>query len=338
MKKILYIVQNSKRIILIYFLLISGILFTIDLKYRFGGRDIGEFDPLYLGNIFNFLIFAISVAGVIILTGIRKNKEFINSLAVIAFISVSLLASSLLIKNSDFQFLKGNLGYYTLKKVYFGAAFFLNLFFNLYFISMVWLQIFDNKTLIFLRSAYLSLTTLVIILIFTFLYSLLYKNEIETSRFNSKYDIIVILGAAVYSDNSPSPLFKGRIEKAAELYQDGISDKILVTGGNAPGEITEAQAAYLVLLKRNIPEECIIKETKTSTTAEQIKYLHDRFSTDKLLIISNDFHLARVKEMSRFYGIKADFTASGKDLSITKFLYYRLRESAALLLFWLYSF
>ena len=84
-----------------------------------------------------------------------------------------------------------------------------------------------------------------------FLLSFLFTFKID--KYNSQkdktnFDYGIILGAAVWSGNKPSPIFRGRIKKGAELFKQKIINKIHLTGGNAPGEISEAKAAlnYLV--------------------------------------------------------------------------------------------
>ena len=55
-------------------------------------------------------------------------------------------------------------------------------------------------------------------------------------------DVIIVLGAAQYS-GTPSPVFVGRLEQAANLYDQGRSTRVLVVGANQPGDQqTEAEA------------------------------------------------------------------------------------------------
>ena len=55
----------------------------------------------------------------------------------------------------------------------------------------------------------------------------------------SKKNIAVVLGAAVWSGNIPSPTLSSRVDKALELLEQGFVGKIVFTGGKAPGELPE---------------------------------------------------------------------------------------------------
>ena len=56
-----------------------------------------------------------------------------------------------------------------------------------------------------------------------------------------------MLGAAQY-DGEPSPVFRARLDHAAELYREGVAPRILTIGGGRTGDRTTegaAGAAYL---------------------------------------------------------------------------------------------
>jgi vancomycin permeability regulator SanA len=156
-----------------------------------------------------------------------------------------------------------------------------------------------------------------------------------------KIDLAVVLGAAVYSDNQPSPIFMQRIEKAHELLNDGKIEKILLTGSNAPGEITESESAFQYLSSLGVKSDRIILEKETTTTSEQIRYIKNRITGSTgnkgVIVISDEFHLKRVMEMCDFFDVNAYGVASGYKLNWEKLLYYRVRDSIGLLLFWLFA-
>ena len=60
----------------------------------------------------------------------------------------------------------------------------------------------------------------------------------------SDKNIGVVLGAAVWSGNIPSPTLSARVDKALELLEQGFVGKIVLTGGKAPGELPESEVAY----------------------------------------------------------------------------------------------
>ena len=65
-------------------------------------------------------------------------------------------------------------------------------------------------------------------------------------------DCIVILGAAVWPGGQPSFVLRDRIARAAELYHQGIADKIICSGGvghNPPAE-AEVEKQFLTTMER----------------------------------------------------------------------------------------
>jgi len=180
----------------------------------------------------------------------------------------------------------------------------------------------------------------IVLVLFSFFYSVLKKHG-EDSFKKGEYTTGVVLGAAVWQGNKPSTLFEGRIKKAYELYNAGIINRIQLTGSNAPGEKSEAKTARDYLKKLGIENKDLLIEEKSSNTAEQIAYLKENLKKDtslgKVIIISDEFHLVRALEICRFFDINAESSASEYNITSDKLLYYRLRESAALLLFWLFA-
>jgi vancomycin permeability regulator SanA len=155
----------------------------------------------------------------------------------------------------------------------------------------------------------------------------------------SHKNIAVVLGAAVWSGNIPSPTLSARVDKALELLEQGFVGKIVLTGGKAPGELPESEVAYEYSRVKGVDTSKVIKENLTSSTADQVKWIKNNLLTDidsagEIILISDAYHLPRAIEISKFYKLdikvaesvhKQDF----KDKIITK-----IRESIALFNFW----
>jgi hypothetical protein len=77
-----------------------------------------------------------------------------------------------------------------------------------------------------------------------------------------KADAGVILGAAVWGGNRPSPVLRERINKGFELYQKKIVQKFILTGGGSPNELTEAEVEKNELKKYGVDEKNLIVEVK----------------------------------------------------------------------------
>lgn len=115
-------------------------------------------------------------------------------------------------------------------------------------------------------------------------------------------DAIVVLGAAQY-DGEPSPVFKARLDHALYLYNEDLSDIIIVTGGKAEGDrFTESEAGANYLLAQGIPETSLRREVEGSTTLEsleEVRHIADHEGIDTLLLVSDPLHSERIKTIAR---------------------------------------
>jgi uncharacterized SAM-binding protein YcdF (DUF218 family) len=83
-------------------------------------------------------------------------------------------------------------------------------------------------------------------------------------------EVIVVLGAAQY-DGTPSPQLAARLDHALLLFNDGVAPRVMVTGGNRPGDrFTEAEASLDYLVERGVPAEAIMVEDQGRTTYESL--------------------------------------------------------------------
>lgn len=156
----------------------------------------------------------------------------------------------------------------------------------------------------------------------------------------AEYDAGVILGAAVWSGNKPSPVFRERIRKGYELLKNGTVEFLVLTGGNAPHELPEAEVAKRELLRLGADPTRIVLEEHTSSTAEQILFIRDELTKQgwrSFVIISDQFHLKRALEICAFNNIEANGISSESPLGPYNLAIYHLRESAALILYWLFG-
>lgn len=331
--KFIFIIITS----LIYFLVLSF------LKYEMNDLNLTDYAFDYVGNVLNIVITLVLIAGLLIVS-FRKNFVDKNRINFILFISVISLVSLLLIYllNTIAPIdTKEYLLSFPIKKVYTGFLFISSYSLVLYSLIYIWGIIFGLEKLFELRALYRTIFAILILMIFSLFVVWNVKKYDEENLSRLKYEFGLIPGAAVWSKGKPSPIFEGRIRKAYDLYKKGTINKIILTGGNAPGEITEAEAAKKMLLNLGVPDEKMIIENYTQQTNEQIKYLKFNSTianlSNTVLIISDNFHLTRVLQISKFFKVDAEGISSGHTLTFEKTIFYRTRESIALLLFWLFG-
>jgi vancomycin permeability regulator SanA len=330
-------------------LLIIGLLGTIYLivllylKYDLSDISIKEIRFDFIGNIINIAIIFIMVLGTIILTYSKKivDKKKKIFLLLLSIISILLLICAMLIAKLNILHTDKLIFNFPLKKVYMGFFFILSFFIQIYMLIYVWGIISGTESLFELRIFVRSILAILIFMVFALVFVWNVNSFSESKIENKHMEYGFIPGAAVYSKGKPSPIFEGRIRKGLEMFRKGTIKKIILTGGKAPGEISEAEAAQKFLVNLGVNKKNIVYENRSSTTAEQISYLRMNFSVqsgrDSVLIISDGFHLSRTIQIAKFFKINSIGVASDYSLSFEKTLFYRTRESVALLLFWLFA-
>ena len=126
-------------------------------------------------------------------------------------------------------------------------------------------------------------------------------------------DVIVVLGAAQY-DGEPSPVFKARLDQAAYLYQEDLSDTVIVTGGKRPGDrFTEAHVAEDYLVEEHgIAEESVLQEEEGLTTFQslsRVEEIAEDEGLDTALLVSDPMHSERVKRMALDLGFEEAYAS-----------------------------
>ncbi len=126
-------------------------------------------------------------------------------------------------------------------------------------------------------------------------------------------DAIVVLGAAEYN-GEPSPVFRGRLDHAVLLWDQGRAGLVLVLGGKQPGDVTtEGGAGRTYLISKGVPPADVVAEPVGHTTLESLRaaatYLHDH-GMDSAFLVSDPWHNLRIKRMASDLGLSGYASAT----------------------------
>lgn len=122
----------------------------------------------------------------------------------------------------------------------------------------------------------------------------------------------LVLGSKV-SDGVPGEYVRGRLDTAVELYQAGQISRIVTSGNGSDeaGNETAVMADYLVA--HGVPREAIEQDPEGFDTDASCRRLPDEFGTDQVVVITQDFHLARAVALCRRHGVDAVGVVAGCD-------------------------
>lgn len=137
-------------------------------------------------------------------------------------------------------------------------------------------------------------------------------------------DTLIVLGCHLWGDG-PSLFLRMRLDAALEVYEQGLAQNIIVSGGQGPDEVMpEAKAMMIYLVNRGVPEHRIFMEDLSTSTYENVKFskeVMDREGFKSAIIVTSDFHIFRSVMIARKLGIEA----SGAPAAIPEILGVRTR-------------
>ncbi|TRY18301.1 hypothetical protein FOJ82_09730 [Tessaracoccus rhinocerotis] len=117
--------------------------------------------------------------------------------------------------------------------------------------------------------------------------------------------IAMVLGAAAHPDGRPSAFLAARLDLAVELYERGAIRAVLVSGDNlARGNFqTTVMREYLV--DRGIPAAQVVEDPAGFDTYDSCVRARDVFGVEQMVIVSQEYHLARAITICNEVGIDA---------------------------------
>lgn len=125
----------------------------------------------------------------------------------------------------------------------------------------------------------------------------------------SGYDCILVLGCGVYGD-TPSHMLEDRLLQGIELCKNGASDKLLMSGDHGKENYDEVNVMKDFALDRGIKSENIFMDHAGFSTYESMYRAKEIFKAEKILIVTQEYHLYRAIYDARALGIEAYGVAS----------------------------
>ncbi|MGL5815451.1 MAG: SanA/YdcF family protein [Aeromonas sp.] len=118
--------------------------------------------------------------------------------------------------------------------------------------------------------------------------------------------VAVVLGTSKYLiGGSPNHYFKYRIKAAAELYNNGKVDYILVSGDNATVQYNEPRQMRRALIQAGIPASAIYSDYAGFRTLDSVVRAKEVFGQSRFTVVSQAFHNERAIFIARHFGIDA---------------------------------
>lgn len=130
------------------------------------------------------------------------------------------------------------------------------------------------------------------------------------------YDVMLVLGAQVKADHTPSEALARRLALALSQYKERPVP-IICCGARGPREpVAEGHFMRGWLIRHGVPAAHVIAETRSYDTLQNIRYAKEIMAIlnlSRALVVTSDYHLRRSLAICRRYGVAARGVGSPSD-------------------------
>lgn len=149
----------------------------------------------------------------------------------------------------------------------------------------------------------------------------------EAAKFQA--DCIVVLGAGIRDDGSPTWMLEDRIKIGDKLYQNYAADKIIMSGDHGRENHDEVNTMKSYAMGEGIPSEDIFMDHAGFETYDSLYRARDIFGAKKVIIVTQEYHLYRALYIADQLGLDARGVTSDLRFYSKKMAYWKFREYLA---------
>ncbi len=144
----------------------------------------------------------------------------------------------------------------------------------------------------------------------------------EATLIDFDFDCILILGAGVRNDKRPSHMLEDRLLRGIELYEQGVADRLLMSGDHGQIDYDEVNVMKQFAIDKGIPSEHIFMDHAGFSTYESMYRAKEIFTAEKILVVTQEYHLYRALYIADALGL----TAYGVDADLRTYIGQEYRE------------
>ncbi len=141
-------------------------------------------------------------------------------------------------------------------------------------------------------------------------------------------DAIVVLGASVLPDGTPSGILTDRLDDGIALYFAGVAPKIIMSGDNGTASYNEVKAMKQYAIAQGVPSQDIFCDHAGFSTYESMYRAKYVFGCERIVVTTQTYHLYRALWSAKSLGMQAEGVPSDYR-EYQKQLQYDIREIPA---------
>ncbi|MDR2646534.1 MAG: YdcF family protein [Oscillospiraceae bacterium] len=141
-------------------------------------------------------------------------------------------------------------------------------------------------------------------------------------------DAILVLGAQVMPNGSPSHVLEDRMKRGVALMQSEAAPVLLVSGDHGQKQYDEVTCMKQYAVDNGIPSNIVFMDHAGFSTYESLYRARDVFQCKRVIIVTQSYHLSRALYIANALGLDAYGVASDYRTYATQ-PYMTVREWAA---------
>lgn len=118
-------------------------------------------------------------------------------------------------------------------------------------------------------------------------------------------DCVLVLGCLVRENGVPSDMLKDRLTRSVELYRLSAAPKLLMSGDHGRQDYDEVDAMKQFAVNAGISPEDVFMDHAGFSTYESIYRAKEIFQADKIIIVTQEYHLYRALYIAEQLGLEA---------------------------------
>ena len=125
-------------------------------------------------------------------------------------------------------------------------------------------------------------------------------------------DCIIVLGCQVKDSGEMSHMLHDRVQRGVELYKAGAAPKLLMSGDHGRENYNEVGAMKNYAIENGVPSSDVFMDHAGFSTYETVYRAKEIFGAQKVIIVTQEYHLYRAVYIARqlgmeAYGVAADY-------------------------------
>lgn len=123
-------------------------------------------------------------------------------------------------------------------------------------------------------------------------------------------DCILVLGAGIKDDETPTPMLKDRLDAGIALYEAGVAPKILLSGDNGNVGHNEIHVMLNYVKEAGVPEEDIFCDHAGFSTYDSMYRAKEIFGASSIIVVTQTYHEYRALYIGEKLGLAVTGAAS----------------------------